>query len=41
MRAISRIVRTPLGLASILLLALVLLTAIFAPIIWGEQAARR
>jgi peptide/nickel transport system permease protein len=38
MRAVSRIVRTPLGLAAIILLVLVLLTAIFAPILWGEQA---
>ncbi|MEU1973107.1 dipeptide/oligopeptide/nickel ABC transporter permease/ATP-binding protein [Microbacterium sp. NPDC019599] len=38
MRTIARIVRTPLGLSAVILLALVLLTAIFAPILWGAQA---
>ncbi|MFH8252757.1 dipeptide/oligopeptide/nickel ABC transporter permease/ATP-binding protein [Microbacterium sp. B2969] len=39
MRTLSRVVRTPLGLAAVILLALVLLTAVFAPILWGPQAA--
>lgn len=38
MRAISRVVRTPLGLAAVIMLAFVLLMAIFAPIIWGTEA---
>ena len=38
MRALTRILRTPLGITAVALLALVVLTAIFAPIIWGEQA---
>ncbi|HET8928329.1 MAG TPA: dipeptide/oligopeptide/nickel ABC transporter permease/ATP-binding protein [Microbacterium sp.] len=38
MRSLRRILRTPLGIAAISLLALVLLTAIFAPILWGAQA---
>lgn len=33
-----RTLRTPLGLAAAILLGIVLLTAIFAPIIWGAQA---
>ena len=39
MRLLARTVRTPLGLAAVILLALVLVTAIFAPILWGAQAA--
>src|SRR4029079_8356961 len=38
MRAFTRILRTPLGIAAVTLMALVLLTAIFAPIIWGTEA---
>ncbi len=38
MRALSRILRTPLGITAVSLLALVVLTAIFAPILWGAQA---
>ena len=38
MRAFGRILRTPLGIAAVTLMALVVLTAIFAPIIWGTQA---
>jgi oligopeptide/dipeptide ABC transporter ATP-binding protein len=38
MRAVGRTLRTPLGLTAAILLALVLLTAIFAPILWGAQA---
>ena len=38
MRAFARILRTPLGIAAVTLMALVLLTAIFAPIIWGAEA---
>ncbi|GAA1815694.1 dipeptide/oligopeptide/nickel ABC transporter permease/ATP-binding protein [Agromyces neolithicus] len=33
-----RILRTPLGIAATTLMALVLLTAIFAPILWGDAA---
>ncbi|GAA5202776.1 dipeptide/oligopeptide/nickel ABC transporter permease/ATP-binding protein [Microbacterium jejuense] len=39
MGAVSRTLRTPLGAAAAILLAIVLLTAILAPILWGEQAA--
>jgi len=39
MRAVRRTLRTPLGAAAAILLAVVLLTAVFAPILWGEQAA--
>ncbi|WP_426519218.1 dipeptide/oligopeptide/nickel ABC transporter permease/ATP-binding protein [Diaminobutyricibacter sp. McL0618] len=38
MKAIRRTMRTPLGIAAIVLLALVLATAVFAPILWGEKA---
>ncbi|MGO2520689.1 MAG: dipeptide/oligopeptide/nickel ABC transporter permease/ATP-binding protein [Microbacterium sp.] len=38
MRAIRRMLRSPLGATALALLTLVLLTAIFAPLIWGEQA---
>ena len=38
MRAFARILRTPLGIAAVTLMALVMLTAIFAPIIWGTEA---
>lgn len=38
MRAFGRILRTPLGIAAVMLMTLVVLTAIFAPIIWGTQA---
>lgn len=37
-RTIARMLRTPLGATALALLALVVLTAIFAPVIWGEQA---
>lgn len=38
MRALKRILRTPLGITAVTLLTLVVLTAIFAPILWGAQA---
>ena len=38
MRALTRILRTPLGITAVSLMALVVLTAIFAPLIWGTQA---
>ncbi len=38
MKAIRRTMRTPLGIAAIVLLAIVLATAVFAPILWGEKA---
>jgi len=38
MRAVRRTLQTPLGAAAAILLSIVLLTAIFAPILWGEQA---
>jgi len=38
MRAVRRTLATPLGATAAGLLAVVLLTAIFAPILWGEQA---
>ena len=41
MRALARILRTPLGIAAVMLLALVVLTAIFAPIIWGDAGGCR
>lgn len=41
MRAIRRMLRSPMGATALALLTLVLLTAIFAPLIWGEQAAVR
>lgn len=39
MRAFRLMLRSPLGATAVALLALVLLTAIFAPLIWGEQAS--
>ncbi|MDR5699000.1 dipeptide/oligopeptide/nickel ABC transporter permease/ATP-binding protein [Agromyces aerolatus] len=36
----TALLRTPLGLVGTSLLALVLLTAVIAPIVWGEAAAR-
>lgn len=39
MRAFRLMLRSPLGATAIALLALVMLTAIFAPLIWGEQAS--
>lgn len=41
MRAFRLMLRSPLGATALVLLTLVLLTAIFAPLIWGEQAAVR
>ncbi|MGP3534298.1 dipeptide/oligopeptide/nickel ABC transporter permease/ATP-binding protein [Microbacterium sp. RD1] len=38
MRALRKMLRTPLGITALVLLALVILTAIFAPILWGSQA---
>lgn len=38
MRALLRVARTPLGAVAVSLLVLVLATAIFAPMIWGERA---
>jgi oligopeptide/dipeptide ABC transporter ATP-binding protein len=38
MKAIRRTMRTPLGVAAIVLLAVVLATAVFAPILWGDKA---
>ena len=38
MRAVRRTLQTPLGMTAAILLAVVILTAIFAPIIWGTQA---
>ncbi|GAA1966285.1 dipeptide/oligopeptide/nickel ABC transporter permease/ATP-binding protein [Microbacterium deminutum] len=38
MSAFRRVLRTPLGIAAVTLMALVVLTAIFAPIIWGTRA---
>lgn len=38
MGAFGRIMRTPLGITAVTLMALVVLTAIFAPILWGAQA---
>ncbi|WP_050722282.1 dipeptide/oligopeptide/nickel ABC transporter permease/ATP-binding protein [Microbacterium sp. GCS4] len=37
-RALATMVRTPLGATALALLAIVVLTAIVAPMIWGEQA---
>ncbi|MER7446234.1 dipeptide/oligopeptide/nickel ABC transporter permease/ATP-binding protein [Microbacterium sp. NPDC097977] len=37
-RTITAMVRTPLGATALALLALVLLTAAFAPLLWGDQA---
>jgi oligopeptide/dipeptide ABC transporter ATP-binding protein len=39
MNAMKRVLRTPLGIVAVSLLVLVLLTAIFAPLLWGPQAA--
>lgn len=41
MRAFRLMLRSPLGATALILLTVVLLTAIFAPLIWGEQAAVR
>ena len=41
MRAVRRILRTPLGIAAVTLMTLVVLTAIFAPIIWGDAGGCR
>ena len=38
MRAFGRVLRTPLGIAAVTLMTLVVLTAIFAPMIWGTEA---
>ena len=38
MKAIRRTMRTPLGVAAMILLLVVLATAVFAPILWGEKA---
>ena len=39
MNTLTRILRTPLGIAAVVMLTLVVATAIFAPILWGEEAA--
>lgn len=39
MNTFTRILRTPLGIAAVVMLTLVVATAIFAPILWGEEAA--
>ena len=39
MNILTRILRTPLGIAAVVMLTLVVATAIFAPILWGEEAA--
>lgn len=39
MRTLRLMLRTPLGAASVILFALMLLTAVLAPVLWGEQAA--
>ena len=39
MRRWSRLLRTPVGIVGIGLLTIVLLLAVFAPILWGDQAA--
>ena len=41
MRALRLMLRSPLGATALVLLTLVLLTAVLAPVIWGEQAAVR
>ena len=41
MRALRLMLRSPMGASALALLTLVLLTAIFAPLLWGEQAALR
>ncbi|MFB8387561.1 dipeptide/oligopeptide/nickel ABC transporter permease/ATP-binding protein [Microbacterium sp. NPDC055910] len=38
MRAVRRTLGTPLGLTAAILLAVVLLTAVLAPVLWGAQA---
>ena len=38
MRTLGRMLRTPLGATALVLLAVVVVTAVVAPVLWGAQA---